>query len=268
MQGSPLILATNDDGINSAGLWAAVEALAPLGEVLVVAPSRQWSGAGRSMPHTVTGVFEQSTRDVAGRTVTAYAVDASPALCVIHAVLEFAPRLPDVLVSGINYGENLSTEVTVSGTVGAALEAATFGIPALAVSQEMGIEAHIVGKPDQDYVPAQVFTRHFTRHLLERGLPHGVDVLNVNVPKDATPETPWRLTRLSMQRYFVPTSPRRDTGDGRLGYRVLDAPAATERDSDIWGISVDGVVTVTPLSRDLTAAVDFSTFAEYLHREP
>ncbi len=268
MRRNPLILVTNDDGINSVGLWAAVEALVPLGEVLVVAPSRQWSGAGRSMPHTVTGEFEQSTRDVAGRAITAYAVDASPALCVIHAMLEFVPRPPDVVVSGINYGENLSTEVTVSGTVGAALEAATFGIPALAVSQEMGLEAHMEGTPDQDYVPAQTFTRHFTRHLLERGLPYGVNVLNVNVPRGATQETPWRLTRLSLQRYFIPTPPRRDVEDGRLGYRVIDDPIQAERDSDIWGICVDGVVTVTPLSLDLTAAVDFSTFAEYLHREP
>jgi 5'-nucleotidase len=123
----PLILVTNDDGITSKGLWAAVEAVLPLGEVLVVAPDCQWSGAGRSMPHYVTGRLMDATREVHGRRVTAYGIDASPALAVEHGVLELAPRAPSLVVSGINFGANLGSDVTISGTVGAALEAGHLG---------------------------------------------------------------------------------------------------------------------------------------------
>ena len=133
----PLILVTNDDGIESRGLWAAVEAVLPLGEVFVVAADRQWSGGGRSMPPYVTGALQRVARSVHGVQVTAYAVDASPALTVVHGVLELAPRPPALVVSGINYGTNLGTEVTISGTVGAALEGGAFGIPSLAVSLDM-----------------------------------------------------------------------------------------------------------------------------------
>lgn len=267
MNEAPLILVTNDDGIQSEALWAAVEALAPLGEVFVVAPDRQWTGAGRSMPHTVTGDFEKLTRTMGGRTVAAYAVDASPALCVVHAMLEFLPRRPAVVVAGINYGENLGAEVSASGTVGAALEAATFGVPALAVSLEMGIHAHMEGNAGQDYTAARAFTRRFARHVLEYGLPQGVDALNVNVPDTATPETSWRLTRLSRHSYFVSTRPRREAGVGRPGYRVMENLERTERDADIYGMCIERVVTVTPLSRDLTSAVDFGMLTEYLQGE-
>jgi 5'-nucleotidase len=84
----PLILVTNDDGIDSRGLWAAVTALQPLGEILVVAPDRQWSGGGRSMPRGVTGRLVDAARQVNGHTVAAYSVDASPALAVVHGVVE------------------------------------------------------------------------------------------------------------------------------------------------------------------------------------
>ncbi len=260
----PLILVTNDDGIDSAGLWAAVEALLPLGEILVVAPDRQWSGAGRSMPGDVTGTFNLSERAVAEYTVQAYAIDASPALCVIHAMEEMASRPPALVVSGINFGENVSTEVTVSGTVGAALEAAAYGVPAMAISLEMPIAEHHTGGVAKDYAPAQAFTLRFARRLLERDLPPGVDVLNLNVPAQATAETPWQLTRLSRHRYFLPLTPDREGGTGRPGYRVLEDPSAVERDSDIWALRVEGFVSVTPLTMDLTAGVDFGIVAERL----
>ena len=115
----PLILVTNDDGIQSPGLWAVAEALLPLGEVIVVAPDRQWSGAGRALPHDVTGKYYQEIRSIHGKQVVAYAVDGSPAQMVQHGVLEMTPRVPSLVVSGINSGANLSIEVTISGTVGA-----------------------------------------------------------------------------------------------------------------------------------------------------
>ncbi len=249
----PLILVTNDDGIASRGLWAVVEALLPLGEVVVVAPDRQWSGAGRAMPYEVSGYVTPADRTVAGRTVTAYAVDASPALAVGHAVLELLPRRPDLVVSGANLGANLSIEVTISGTVGAALEASAFGIPALAISLEMAPHYALGQRAPADYRATRSITTHFARQLLEQGLPDYTDVLNVNVPAAATPETPWRYTRLSRHRYFTPLAPDRNNGQGRPGYAIIAHPERTEEDSDIWAVMVDNLISVTPLSLDLTA---------------
>lgn len=261
----PLILITNDDGIESQGLWAVVEALLPLGELLVVAPDRQWSGAGRSMPHHVTGRLISAGREVQGQPIRAYAVDATPALAVVHGLLELADRKPDLLVSGINYGENLSTEVTISGTVGAALEAATEAIPALAISLAMPISQHLTGGEAVDYTAAQAFAARFSRLLLQRQMPFDVSVLNVNVPRDATPQTPWRLARLARQRYFEPTAPDRENGDtARPGYRLMPTPAATEPDSDVHLLIARGFVTVTPLSLDLTSRADFGQLEELI----
>ena len=250
-----LILVTNDDGFESKGLWATVEAVLPLGEVLVVAPDRQWSGGGRAMPHHVTGRLLPDTRQVNGQPVKGYAVDASPALAAVHGIVELADRLPSLVVSGINYGANLSIEVTVSGTVGAALEASAFGIPALAVSQEMDKSYHLTGQDGVDYTAAIAFIRRFAQSLLTCARPYDVDVFNVNIPAGATPETPCRLTCLSRHRYFVPTAPERNKGRGRPGYAMIANPRQTEVGSDIWALLVDRVVSVTPLSLDLTSRV-------------
>ncbi len=255
----PLILVTNDDGIESDGLWASVEALLPLGEVLVVAPDRQWSGAGRSMPYHVTGRVSTTQIERGGQMVTAHAVDGSPALAVQHALLELAPRPIALVVSGINYGVNLGTEVTVSGTIGAALEAAAFGIPALAVSLEMDPACHLTGDKTADYAAAQAFTREFAQRLLSDALPDDVHALSLNIPGDATTATPWRVTHLSQCRYYWPTAPDRKNGSGRPGYRPLAHSADCEGSSDIYAVDVDRVVSVTPLSLNLTSRVGLST---------
>jgi len=252
----PLILVTNDDGISSRGLWAAAKAVLPLGEVLVVAPDRQWSGGSRAMPGDATGRYQPASREIEGRRVTAYAVDASPALAVDHGVVEFAPRRPALVVSGINFGANLGTEVTISGTVGAALEASAFGIPAMAVSLEMDAAHHQTGDASADYAASVACIRRFADYLLTCALPSDVDVLNVNIPAAATPLTPWRLTRLSRRRYFVPTPPDRSKGDGRTGYKLIEDPRHTEPDSDIRAMMVDGIISVTPLSLDLTSRIE------------
>ncbi len=263
----PLILLTNDDGIKSAGLWAAARALAPLGELLIVAPDRQWSGAGRSMPPFVTGALQEIAlpADLVGAGC-AFAVDATPALTVTHACTELSTRPPALVVSGINSGENLSTEITVSGTVGAALEGAASGIPGLAVSLEMPVSAHLTGQADTDYAAAAYFTRHFAGLMLRRPLPYDVNVLNINVPCDATAQTPWRLTQLSRRRYFEPLSPDRANGVGRPGYRVMEDPRQAEPDSDICAVVVERIVSVTPLSLDLTSRAGWGAIEEELRR--
>ncbi len=258
----PLILVTNDDGIDSEGLWATVEAVLPLGEVLVIAPDREWSGGGRSMPFNVTGRIVPAGREINGQWVVAYAVDASPALAVVHGVAELAPRCPALVVSGINPGTNLGIEVTISGTVGAALEAGAFNIPALAVSLEVD-SGHTSDR--MDYSAATVFTRRFARQLLTHALPCGVDALSVNVPSTTEPSTPWRLTRLCRRRTLLPVPPDRTNGGGRLSF-VEDIGQA-QPDSDVWAVKVDRMVSLTPLSLDLTARVDFDAITSSLGAE-
>jgi 5'-nucleotidase len=211
---NPLILLTNDDGITSPGLRAAVRAALPLGELLVVAPSRQWSAASRSMPHGLEERVSRCPLEVDGQPVTAYQVDASPATAVAHALVKLAPRQPALLISGINYGENLGSDVTISGTVGAALQGAAFGIPALASSLQTPKETYDNPSDSVDFTAAIHFTRLFARWMLQAALPFDVDVLKIDVPDDATPETPWRLTRASRHIYFVPIPPPRG---GRQG---------------------------------------------------
>ena len=140
--GRPQILLTNDDSISSPGLWAAAEALAPLGFVHVVAPRVQQTSMGRSLPRESDGRVDRQTMTVNGQEWQVYAVGGSPAQSVLHGLLEVLQFKPDLVVSGINYGENVASGLMVSGTVGAAIEAATLGIPALAVSLQTPTEFH------------------------------------------------------------------------------------------------------------------------------
>ena len=129
---------------------------------------------------------------------------------MLHGALEILPAKPDLVVSGINFGENLGTGVTVSGTVGAALEAAGIGIPALAISLETLIEHHYSLSEDVDFRAAAHFTGNFARLLLNQDMPSDVDVLKIDVPIEATQETPWEITRISRVRLFETIHPQRE----------------------------------------------------------
>ena len=184
------ILLTNDDGIQSPGLWAAAGALSELGYVHVVAPRDQFSGAGRSLPSTSDGIITPQQMQVNGKLWTVYSVGGTPAQAILHAICEILPERPDLVVSGINYGENLGVGITVSGTVGAAMEGAGNGIPALAVSLETDESDHLSYSTDIDFSAAAYFTSLFGRLMLERHLPDDVDLLKVDVPCDATVADP------------------------------------------------------------------------------
>ncbi len=257
---SPLILITNDDGIASLGLRAAIQAVLPLGELLVAAPDRQWSGAGRSFSYTPDGRIEHHRLEVDGHSIAAYRVGASPAVTVLHALEELVPRTPSLVISGINFGENLGNDITHSGTIGAALQGASYGIPTLAVSLQTPKETHYQHSASVDFSGAAHFTHLFARCLLEASLPFDTDILKVDVPSDATQHTPWRLARVSRHTYFV-SLPRQEDVDpvgARVGldYDPIHNPELTEPDSDIYALAVDRVVAVTPLSIDLTSRVD------------
>lgn len=260
----PLILVTNDDGIDSPGLVGVVRAVHDLGEILVVAPKEQQTGASRSLPSTGDGVIIEEDVRLDGVRLAAYSIRGSPAQTVQYGVIELASRRPALVVAGINYGENVGSGVTVSGTVGAALEAAAIGLPALAVSVEASKEYHYNPSEDIDLRAAIHFTRLFARLLLTVSLPPDVDVLKVEVPCDATEETPWRLTRVSRQRYYHPTgSSRTHLSDERpLDYEVQIDPGTLEPDSDVAALMQQRVVSASPLSLDLTSRVDFTHLDE------
>jgi 5'-nucleotidase len=265
----PLILFTNDDGIASPGLWAVVEAFADVGDLLVVAPRLQQSGTGRSMPITSEGRIHAEERVIRGETLTVYAVDGTPAQSVQHGVLELSDRLPSLVVSGINYGENAGNGVTISGTVGAALEAASLGIPALAVSQQTRHDLHLSYSNDVDFSAAAQFAVRFGTWLIDADRPDDVDVLKLDVPLHATPDTPWKMTRLSRRRVYWPTRPERValSDVGRIGYHLNYDPSKAEPDSDVYVVLHEGLVSVTPMSLDLTSRTDLYRLRQFIEGE-
>ncbi len=257
----PLILVTNDDGIASPGLRAAVQAVLGLGDILVAAPASQQTAMGRSLTGRRDACFEAVAFNVEGVSIQAHCLEASPATVVRHALQALClDRRPDMVVSGINYGENVGTSVSASGTVGAAIEAAVLGIPALACSLQTE-PAHFHHHPERDWTTAIHFVRCFARCLLSTPLPPDVDLLKLDVPATATLETPWRLCRLSRQPYFTVTldipHPASRLGEGRI--LVTMDPHTLEPDSDVRAIGVDQVVALTPLSLDATSRTDFPT---------
>lgn len=262
------ILLTNDDGIKSPGLWAAAATLSRLGFVTVAAPRDQFSGAGRSLPITSDGVIHTEQMGVNGQSWQVYAVGGTPAQAVLHAVLEILPNPPDLVVSGINYGENVGSGVTVSGTVGAALEAASLGIPALAISLETDPSHHLSYSQEVDFSAAAYFTAFFGELLLKHRLPFDVDVLKVDVPSNATSATAWEITRLSRRPYFEPIAPDRESLEtpGKFGYHVIFDPSKDEADSDVYALRVKRTVSVTPLSLDMTSRIKLADL-EQLFRE-
>jgi 5'-nucleotidase len=264
----PQILLTNDDGILSPGLWAAASALSRLGFVTVTAPREQSSGAGRSLPNTSDGIIEEQRVEVNGQEWNVFSVGGTPAQTVLHAVYEIMKGRPDLVVSGINYGENVATGVTISGTVGAALEGASLGIPSMAVSLEADPKYHLTYSEDMSFLAAAEFTFRIARLLLEKELPEDVDVLKVDVPSDATIDTPWQLTRISRQRYYEPIAPVRESWSVpvMLNYREAAEFDHEAQDTDVYVLRKKRLVSVSPLSLDLTSRVDFADLDKFLRK--
>jgi 5'-nucleotidase len=259
------ILLVNDDGIRSPGLWAAAEALSTLGYVTVAAPRDQATSMGRAMPVTSDGKLTQVQLKIGEQEWTAYAVGGSPAQAALHGILELMPRRPDLVVSGINYGENVGSGITISGTVMAAAEAAAHGIPALAVSAQL-LNSNWYDYADLDFRAAAHFTRLFAGWMLEHPLPPDVHVLKVDVPFGATPETDWRVTRQAMHTYYRPYVLRDGSLEekGGFGVKIDLRPDEVPQDSDAYTLLFDHMVSVTPVTLDLTSRVDRSEFEKQI----
>lgn len=250
----PLILLTNDDGVFSPGLQAAAQAAEPLGELLIVAPRYQQTGMGRSFPMGEdVGKIERFPSEFGGEM---YGVYGSPAHAVAHAILEIAPRKPDLCVSGVNYGENLGRCLSCSGTLGAALEADSHGVPSIAFSRQAAMEL----QKAQDYAELDwTVSRHVVRRLLEgllkRGMGDGISIWNINIPNGADPQGEVRITFQSGENCFEFQRPSRR--DWKQGYQLASSfrlsDSLTAR-ADAYAFYIDKVVSATPLTWNMTAA--------------
>ena len=263
----PLILITNDDGIDSPGLAALLPALAPLGDLLIVAPRTQQTSMGRSRSQQEGRNGRLYKREIiAGdKSWPAYAANATPALSVDHGLQQLADRPVSLVVSGINYGENIGSCVTVSGTVGAALEAADHGIPAIAASLEYDHEGPQEDHPPLDFSVAAHFVQLFARLVLDTALPPDVDLLKIEVPASASIDTPWVVTHQDRLAYYQPrVEPVEDAfaGDNNITHLQQKGRYAVEG-SDAHALA-NGMVSVTPLSLNLTSRTDLAGLSQIL----
>ncbi|MDE7153028.1 MAG: 5'/3'-nucleotidase SurE [Muribaculaceae bacterium] len=169
----PLILISNDDGIEAAGIHSLVDYVKEYGDVWVVAPDRPHSGQSSAM--TVNQPLHISQKpDYNGAHM--FSVSGTPVDCVKLAYHTILPRIPDLMLSGINHGSNAGNSIIYSGTMGAVMEATTIGIPAVGYS----LLSH---SPNADFSETERFIRHITSRVLRHGLPAGI-CLNVNFPAD------------------------------------------------------------------------------------
>ena len=238
----PLIMLANDDGIRSTGIRALARRLADLGELVVVAPDRERSATS----HAFTLDRPLRCEEIEP---SWFSVDGTPADCVYLGLLKICARKPDLVVSGINHGFNLGSDVFYSGTVAGAVEAALRDVPAIAMSLEWKRGMH---KTEDSFDRAAQFAHALARAVLSEGLPPGT-LLNVNVPQDP-PAKGYRWTRLGKRLYRDQVDERADLRGRR--YYWIGGPATGYGDvpgSDCHAVR-DGVVSVTPLDLDLTHA--------------
>jgi len=248
------ILITNDDGVFAPGLWAAVEALEGMGRIVVVAPDREQSGVGGSVTLNSPVRAKEIVPTVQG--TQTWAVEGTPADSVILA-LECLTKDIDLVVAGINMGANLGEDVLISGTVGAALQGYTRGIPSIALS--------LASLRPTGFHAAASILKQLAIQAQEGQIPAGV-LLNVNVP----PVPPDQLqgveiTRLAKRAYADTV---RQSDDGKNGYYWITRTRPAwdmQEGTDVWAVR-SRRISITPLQTNLTAASAMSGLADLSQR--
>ncbi len=245
MKKRPLILVTNDDGINAPGIRALIEVMNDIGDVCVVAPDSPQSGMG----HAITindAVYYNHIKVGNDNPQLEYSCSGTPVDCVKLAVNEVLKRKPDLCVSGINHGSNSSINVIYSGTMSAAVEAGTLGIPAIGFSLlDFSLEA--------DFNPSKKIVKAIALQTLKNGLPKGV-VLNVNIPKLNSSEIRGIKVCRQANAHWEEKFDKRTNPLGR-DYYWLTGKFVNEdkgKDTDEWALE-QGYVSVVPVQFDLTA---------------
>jgi len=239
------ILVTNDDGIFSEGIKLLAATLREIAEVIVVAPDREQSASGHALTLTRPLRMQKVEENW-------YAVDGTPTDCVNVAVTQVLKTLPDLIVSGINKGWNLGDDVTYSGTVAGALEAALLGIPAIAVSLKATRSAY-------DFAPAARVAAAIADAVLRKPLPSRT-FLNVNVP--AGEPNGYRVTVQAKRNHVTSVAERIDP-KGRPYYWIEEGQNEWEpHDRSDYQAVRDGYISVTPLQPDMTAYALLDTIEE------
>ena len=234
------ILVTNDDGVHSEGIHALAAALKRLGTVTVVAPHIEASAIGHALTLRRPLRVERLRPDV-------YEVDGTPTDCVNVAVARILDSPPDLVVSGINKGYNLGDDVTYSGTVAGAMEAALLGIPGIAVSLERAREIY-------DFGPSASAAAEIAEQVLARGFSPRTFV-NINVP--AGQPKGFRATVQARRNHVTVVDERLDPR-GRPYYWIEEGQNDWEaNDRSDYAAVKAGYVSVTPLQPDLT---DYEAF--------
>jgi 5'-nucleotidase len=253
-----LILLTNDDGIYAPGLAAMERELEKLGEVYVVSPATEQSGVGHSItylsPLVVKELFVAKQR-------RGWAVEGSPADCVKIGIFEFCPRLPDLVVSGINGGLNAGINVLYSGTVAAAIEGAFFGLTSVAVSLEFSDHA--------DFDKAAVLAREVIEQILAKKSP-APQLYNLNIPTAAlaNPERQVRVVPMGLQRNGEQYEKRVDPRGRSYFWALSDREVGDAgHETDVSALR-KGFVTLTPLDFDLTKRSVLSEMEKWELRLP
>jgi 5'-nucleotidase len=237
-----MILVTNDDGVDSPGLAALAKALKKVDEVCVIAPNRNWTAAGHSK--TLDRPLRVAKVTLPGTRLQGYSSDGSPSDCVALALLGLAPERPRLVVSGINTGPNMGSDITYSGTVSAAMEAVVSGVPGIAMS--------LADYYQWDFTYAAHFAARLARRVLQEGIDRDV-LLNVNVPPLKRREIKGvQITSLGHREYRDELITRKDPF-GRDYYWIGGGPPGGlgEPGTDLHAVG-NGFVSITPVQIDLT----------------
>src|SRR5918997_5976626 len=248
------IVLTNDDGIDAPGLLAARRALEEIGDVLTVAPDRNRSGVGRSISFgRPLRVEERTLADGA----IGYACSGTPVDCVRLVSLGLMDFEPDIVVAGINHGENLGDDITYSGTVAGAMGGIVIGVPGIAVSLSINRPWHETVDEAMPldgglhFEAAADFTARLVKVAL-KGLPSG-RILNVNAPNLPRERLRGaRVTRLG-RRFYKDELVEVSDEEGRVGYDIYNNPPGRhdEEGTDFAAVE-NGEISVTPVHLKLT----------------
>ena len=241
------ILVTNDDGVYSDGIKALADAMKPLGEVTVVAPLAEASAIG----HALTLRRPLRLETLADRV---HAVDGTPTDCVNIAITSVLRGMPDLVVSGINKGWNLGDDVTYSGTVSGAFEAALLGPPGIAVSLQRTGDTF-------DFSESARGAQIVARSVLEKGLPART-FLNINVPKGRTKG--FKITVQARRNHVTKVDERIDPRGQRYFWIEEGQNEWEPHDRSDFQAVRDGYISVTPLQPDLTAYTLIPGIEEFL----
>lgn len=237
------VLLTNDDGIGSPGLHALARAFEEEAEVFVVAPEHERSATGHAI--TLHKPLRAAPSSIPGSSVRAWATNGTPADCVAMGALSLLAERPDIVVSGINVGPNMGRDLTYSGTVSGAMEAAIIGVPGIAVS--------VGAFRNPRFDVAGRFAVYLAKMIVTRGLP--VDtLLNVNVPNLPAAEIEGvEITRQGDKRYISRLEERTDPR-GRPYYWLTGEPGIRDdlEGTDTWALA-HRRISVTPIGLDMTS---------------